>query len=51
MNFLLTCNLLKMDTYSNDFQKTFLAKNRYDCNRIRSDQIAASANALSYFHF
>ena len=50
MIFPLTCNLLKMDTYYNAFQKTFLAKNPYGCNRIRSNKIAASANALSYFH-
>ena len=31
----LTCNLLKMDVYSNDFQK----------------QIAASVNALNHFYF
>ena len=40
MIFSLTCNLLKMDVYSNDFQKSFLAKNPCDCNQIRlSDQI------------
>ena len=28
--FSLTCNLLKMDAYSNDFQKIFLAKKHWD---------------------
>ena len=32
MIFSLTCNLLKMDAYDNDFQKIFLAKNPCDCN-------------------
>ena len=37
--FSLACNLLKMDTYSNDFQNLFL-DNPYDCNQItKSDQI------------
>ena len=36
--FSLGCNLLKMDVYSNDFQKIFLAKNLCDC-QIRSNQI------------
>ena len=51
MIFSLTCNLLKMDAYSNDFQKIFLARNPCDCNQIRSNQIAASVNALNHFHF
>ena len=48
--FSLICNLLKMDAYSNDFQKTFLAKNRWDC-QIRSNQIVASVNAMKHFNF
>ena len=47
----LTCNLLKMDAYSNDFLKIFLARNPCDCNQIGSNQIAASVNALNHFHF
>ena len=38
-----------MDAYYNDFQRTFLAKNPCDCNQIRSNQIAASINALNHF--
>ena len=49
--FLSACNLLKMDAYSNDFQKTFLAKNPCDWIQIRSNQIAASVNVLNHFHF
>ena len=49
--FSLACNLLKMDAYSNDFQNVVLAKNPCNCNQIRSDQIAASGNALNHFHF
>ena len=49
--FSLACNLLKVDAYSNDFEKMFLAKSPCNCNQIRSNQIAASANALSHFHF
>ena len=37
MIFPLTCNLLEMDAYSNDFQKIFPAKNSFDCNQIRSN--------------
>ena len=51
MIFSLTFKLLKMDAYSSDFQKKVLAKNPGDCNQIRSNQIAASVNALNYFHF
>ena len=51
MIFLLTCNLLKIDVYSDDFQKMFLAKNPYDCNQIRSNQIAVTVNAPNHFHF
>ena len=51
MIFSLTSNLLKMDAYSNDFQKIFLAKNPCDCNQIKSNQIAVSANALNHFDF
>ena len=39
------------DSYCNDFQKNFLARNIVDCNQIRSNQIAASVNALNHFHF
>ena len=49
--FSLACNLLKMDAYSNDFQKTFLAKNRCDSKQIISNQIVASVNILNDFHF
>ena len=35
--FLLACNLLKMDDYSNDFEKVFLARNPCDCNQMRSN--------------
>ena len=51
--FSLTCNVVKMEVYySNDFQKVFLARNpACDCNQIRSNQIAASVNALNYFSF
>ena len=48
--FSLTCNLLKMDAYSNDFQKIFLAKNHWDC-QIRSNEIAASVNTMNHFNF
>ena len=57
MIFPLNCNLLKMDAYSNDLQKidtnlySLLAKNPCDCNQIRSNQIAASVNALDHFYF
>ena len=51
MIFWLTCNLLKIDAYSNDFQKSFLAKNPCDWNQIRSNQVTASVNALNHFHF
>ena len=53
MIFSLTCNLVKMDVYySNDFQKIFLARNpTFDCNQIRSNQIAAGVNDLNHFHF
>ena len=51
MIFSLTWNLLKMDAYSNNFQKIFLAKNPCDCKQIRSNQAAASANALTMFIF
>ena len=51
MTFSLTRNLLKIDAYSNDFQKMFLAKNPCDCNQIRSNQIVASVNAQNHFHF
>ena len=51
MIFSLTCDLLKMDAYSNDFQKIFIAKNPCDCNQIKSNQISASANAQNHFHF
>ena len=48
--FSLDCNLLKIDAYSNDFQKNFLAKNPCDC-QIRSNQLAASVNVMNHFHF
>ena len=51
MIFSLTCSLLKMDTYSNDFQNIFLAMNPCDCNQIRSNQTAPSLTALNHFHF
>ena len=51
MNFPLTCNLLKMDAYSNDLQNIFLAKNPSDYNQIRSNQTVARINALNHFHF
>ena len=51
MIFSLTCNLLKMSTYSNDFQKIFLAKNPCDSKQIRSNQITAGVNALNHFVF
>ena len=34
MIFSLTCNLLKMDAYYNDFEKIFLDKKPCDCNQI-----------------
>ena len=40
MFFPLICNSLKMEAYSNNFQRHFLAKNPCDCNQIRPDQIA-----------
>ena len=49
--FSLACNLLKMNVYPNDFEKVILAKNPFDCNQIRSNQIAASINTLNHFHF
>ena len=49
--FSLACNLLKMDAYSNGFQNMVLAKNPYNCKQIRSNQIAASGNALNHFIF
>ena len=49
--FSLACNLLKMDAYSNDFEKIFLAKNPRNCNQIRSNEIAVSVNALNKFYF
>ena len=48
--FPLASNLLKMDVYSNDFQKIFLAKNPRD-NQNKSDQIVASVNTMNNFHF
>ena len=51
LKFTLDFNLLKMGTYANDFQTFFLAKNSWDCNQIRSNQIAASLNSLNRFHF
>ena len=51
MIFLLNCSLLKMDAYSNDFQKIFLARNPFDSNQIRLNQIADSVNALNHFRF
>ena len=48
--FSLASNLLKMDAYSNDFEKIFLAKKLCNCNQIRANQIAASVNALNHFH-
>ena len=47
--FSLACNLLKLDAYSNDFKKLFLAKNLCNFNQIRSNQIAASLNVLNHF--
>ena len=47
--FSLASNLLKIDAYSNDFEKMFLAKNLCNCKQIRSNQIAASVNALNHF--
>ena len=38
--FSLACNLLQMNAYSNNFQNFFLAKNLYNCNQIRPNQIA-----------
>ena len=49
--FSLACNLLKIDAYSDDFGKIFLAKNPCDCNQIRSNQISVSANALNHLFF
>ena len=49
--FSLTYNLLKMDTYSYNFQKNFLAKKPCDINHIRSNWIAASVNAQNHFRF
>ena len=49
--FSLACNLLKMDSYSNDFQIVFLAKNPIDCNQIISNQIVGGLKALNKFHF
>ena len=49
--FSLACILLKFGGYSTDFQKGFQAKNPCDCSRIKSNQIAGSANALKHFHF
>ena len=40
--FSLACKLLKIDAYSNGFQKIFLGENLYDCNQIISNQIAAT---------
>ena len=51
MIFSLTCKLLKMDAYSNDFRKIFPDRNPCDCNQIRSNQIAASVNALNWTIF
>ena len=51
MIFSLTFKLLRIDAYSSDFQKKVLSKNPGDCNQIRPNQIAASVNALNYFHF
>ena len=48
--FPLASNLLKMDVYSNDFQKIFQAKNPRD-NQNKSDQIVASVNTMNNFHF
>ena len=49
--FPLTCNLLKMNAYSNDFQKIFQAKNPCDCNQIILNHIAAGVNALNHLDF
>ena len=49
--FSLDCNLLKMGAYSNNFQKDFGPKTPYDCNHIRSNQIAAGVNALNHSYF
>ena len=48
MIFPLICNSLKMNAYSNDFQRHFLAKNPCDCNQIRPDQIAEAFSFLIY---
>ena len=44
-------DLLKLDAYSKNFKKTFLAKNPCDCYHIKSSRIAGSVNDLNYFHF
>ena len=44
--FSLACKLVKMDAYSYDFQKVFLAKNPCDCH-IRLNQIVASVNTMN----
>ena len=41
--------LSKINVYSNNFQKTFQAKNPCDCNQIRSNHRVGSVNALNYF--
>ena len=49
--FSLACNLLKMNAYSNDFEKILLAKNPCDCSQMRSNHIAANVNAPNHFIF
>ena len=48
--FSLTCNLLKMDAYSDGFLKKFLVKNHWVC-QIRSNHIFASVNVMNRFNF
>ena len=43
--------LKKIEAYSNNFEKMFLAENPCNCNQIRSNQTAPSVNALNHFHF
>ena len=49
--FSLACNLLKMDTLSNDIHKIFLAQNPCNGNQIRSNQMAASKMFWTIFIF
>ena len=49
--FSLICNLLKMDAYSNGFQKIFRARSFCDCKQISSHQIAASVMLCAIYIF